>query len=91
MSSTLAFQQRGELRESGHSSLIDRSPPISDVFKAISDDKALTVFNTVAFKRGKTDILISTLGITRKQFYSKVERLITHGLLVRCCMKYKAF
>ena len=43
----------------------------------------MTIFNTVALSAGKTDILISTLGLTRKQFYSKVERLITHGLLVR--------
>ena len=83
MSSTLAIQQRSEFRESGRSGLMDRSPPISDVFKAISDDKALTIFNTVALSAGKTDKLISTLGLTRKQFYSKVERLITHGLLVR--------
>jgi predicted transcriptional regulator len=63
--------------------MLDKSPPISDVFKAISDDKALTIFNTVSLSAGKTDILISKLGLTRKQFYSKVERLIKHGLLVR--------
>jgi hypothetical protein len=83
MSSTLAIQQRSDFRESGYSKLIDRSPPISDLFKALSDDKSLTIFNTVALSAGKTDMLISTLGVTRKQFYSKVERLITHGLLVR--------
>ena len=83
MSSTLAIQQRSEFRESGRSGLMDRSPPISDVFKAISDDKALTIFNTVALSAGKTDILISTLGLTRKQFYSKMERLMKQGLLVR--------
>ena len=56
---------------------------MADFFKAISDDKALTIFNTVALNNHKTGILISTLGITRKQFYSKMERFMKQGLLVR--------
>lgn len=85
MSSTITVQDHTGLQESGYSkqSVLCKSPHIADVINAISDDKALTIFNTVALSAGKTDILISTLGLTRKQFYSKMERLTRHGLLVR--------
>ena len=85
MSSTVTIQQNLGLREiqiySNQSDNIVLL--ISDLIKAISDDKALTIFNTVALNAGKTDLLISTLGLTRKQFYSKMERLMKQGLLVR--------
>ena len=85
MSSTVTVQDYTGLKESGYSKqlVLCKSPQIADVINAISDDKALTIFNTVALSAGKTDLLISTLGLTRKQFYSKMERLIKHGLLVR--------
>jgi predicted transcriptional regulator len=85
MSSTITVQDYTGLKESGYSKqlVLCKSPQIADVINAISDDKALTIFNTVALSAGKTDILISTLGLTRKQFYSKMERLNKHGLLVR--------
>jgi len=85
MSSTVTVQDQTGLKESGYSKqlVVCKSPQIADVINAISDDKALTIFNTVALSAGKTDILISTLGLTRKQFYSKMERLMKQGLLVR--------
>ena len=83
MSSTVTIQQNLGLEKSRYSNQSDKSPLISDLIKAISDDKALTIFNTVALNAGKTDLLISTLGLTRKQFYSKMERLMKQGLLVR--------
>ena len=85
MSSTITVQDYTGLKESGYSKqlVVCKSPQIEDVINAISDDKALTIFNTVALSAGKTDILISTLGLTRKQFYSKMERLMKQGLLVR--------
>jgi predicted transcriptional regulator len=83
MSSAMTVQHKSELRESAYSMQLGNSPPIADFFKAISDDKALTIFNTVALNAGKTGILISTLGITRKQFYSKMERFTKQGLLGR--------
>lgn len=85
MSSTITVQDYTRLQESGYSKqlVLCKSPQIADVINAISDDKALTIFNTVALSASKTDILISTLGLTRKQFYSKMERLMRHRLLVR--------
>jgi predicted transcriptional regulator len=81
--STMAIQQKVVFSEIEHPKQLAKSPPVPDVFKAISDDKSLTIFNTVAINAGKTDILVSTLGLTRKQFYSKMERLTRQGLLVR--------
>jgi hypothetical protein len=62
MSSTVTIQQNLGLEKSRYSNQSDKSPLISDLIKAISDDKALTIFNTVALNAGKTDLLISTLG-----------------------------
>src|SRR4029079_2482270 len=83
MSSTVTIQQNLGLEKSRYSNQSDKSPLISDLIKAISDDKALTIITTVSMNAGKTDLLMSTLGLTRKQFYSKMERLMKQGLLVR--------
>ena len=83
MSSTTTIQQKPELEQLPHSRQVLECPPVSEVFNAIADDKALTMLNTVALTAGKSDILISTLDLTRKQFYSKIERLIKQGLIVR--------
>ena len=82
MSPSTMFIQ-GEVNEVKQEGRMNRSPQISEVLKAISDDKALTLFNTVALSTGKTDMLLSTMNLTRKQYYSKMERLSKQGLLVR--------
>jgi predicted transcriptional regulator len=79
--STMFIQ--GEVSEVKYKGRMNRSPQISEVWKAISDDKALTLFNTVALSSGKTDMLLSTMNLTRKQYYSKMEGLSRQGLLVR--------
>jgi len=79
--STMFIQ--GEVKEVKQEGRMNRSPQISEVLRAISDDKALTLFNTVALSTGKTDMLLSTMNLTRKQYYSKMERLSKQGLLVR--------
>ena len=83
MSLTMTIQQKPELEQLPHSRQVLKCPPISEVLNAIADDKGLTMFNTLALSAGKSDILISTLDLTRKQFYSKIERLIKQGLIVR--------
>jgi len=79
--STMFIQ--GEVKEVKQEGRMNSSPQISEVLKTISDDKALTLFNTVALSTGKTDMLLSTMNLTRKQYYSKMERLSKQGLLVR--------
>ena len=41
---------------------------VTDVLKTIADDKSLVLFNTIALSNGDTDICLSTLGLTRKQY-----------------------
>ncbi len=56
---------------------------ISQILKAISDDKSLTLFNSIAHLHGKSDLLISKLGMTRKQFYARMERLSQEKLILK--------
>ncbi|MDQ6864334.1 MAG: hypothetical protein M3044_10970 [Thermoproteota archaeon] len=61
---------------------------ITDTFKAISDDKSLALFNTVALSSGNTGLLITRLELTRKQYYSRMSDLINAGLMIRQNGKY---
>ena len=61
---------------------------VTDVLKTIADDKSLVLFNTIALSNGDTDIFISTLGLTRKQYYSRLQALLKGGLVKRERGKY---
>ena len=56
---------------------------IVDVIKAISDDKSLVLFNTIALASGNADTLKITLKLTRKQYYSRMAGLTSAGLVIR--------
>ena len=60
----------------------------SDILSAISDDKSLVFFNTVALASVDSSILISRLNLTRKQYYSRMFDLINAGLVRRINGKY---
>jgi hypothetical protein len=59
------------------------SVDLCEIFKCISDDKSLTLFNSVALAQEKSDILISKLNMSRKQFYARMERLSQNGLIMK--------
>jgi predicted transcriptional regulator len=61
---------------------------VPDVLSAISNDKSLVLFNTVALEAGNTDILKTRLALTRKQYYSRMSDLIDAGLIIRKNGKY---
>jgi hypothetical protein len=62
---------------------------ICDVLRAISDDKALAIFNTVALAADSGgNILLSRLKLTKKQYYSRVFALINANLVARKNGKY---
>jgi len=62
---------------------------IIEILKAISDSKALIIFNTIAHSSTSTsDILITKLKITRKQYYSRLSALTKAGLLQRKSGRY---
>ena len=61
---------------------------IANILKAIADDKSLILFNTIAIAGGDSDILITRLAVTRKQFYSRVSALQKTGLISRKKRQY---
>jgi predicted transcriptional regulator len=61
---------------------------VVDVLKTIADDKSLVFFNTIALSNGDSDIFISTLDLTRKQYYSRLSALLKAGLVKRERGKY---
>jgi hypothetical protein len=48
---------------------------VSDSLSAISNDKSLVLFNTIALASEDSSILISRLELTRKQYYSRMSEL----------------
>ncbi|MDQ6865058.1 MAG: hypothetical protein M3044_14690 [Thermoproteota archaeon] len=58
---------------------------ITNTIKAISDDKSLMLFNTIALDGS---IIISRLNLTRKQYYSRMSELTTAGLVRRINGRY---
>jgi hypothetical protein len=62
---------------------------IADVLDTISDDKSLVLFNTIALSNSDgSDIMISKLNLTRKQYYSRISKLVKVDLVVRRNRKY---
>jgi hypothetical protein len=59
---------------------------IEEILKAISDNKALALFNTIALTDDDvdgTEIQIRKLGLTTRQYYSRLSKLIETGLVTR--------
>src|SRR6266571_8834728 len=50
---------------------------------AISDKKASNIFKSIASADSSTDILITQFKLTRKQYYSRMSRLVQAGLVKR--------
>ena len=61
---------------------------VADGLKTIADDKSLLLFNTIALSNSDSDILISTLHLTRKQYYARLSALLKAGLVKREMAKY---
>jgi len=61
---------------------------IINILNAISDDKALTLFKTIAFENNNSDTLLNKAKLTRKQYYSRIADLIKAGLVKRRSGRY---
>jgi predicted transcriptional regulator len=61
---------------------------IANLLSAVADDKSLVLFNTIAIAGGDSNILITRLGVTRKQFYSRMSALQKTGLISRKNRQY---
>ena len=70
------------------SNITQRVPSVSDVLKKISDDKALTLFNTIAISNGDRYLPLKEMNLTTKQYYSRIAGLVDVGLIKRNNGKY---
>jgi two-component system, OmpR family, response regulator ChvI len=63
-------------------------PSITSVLKKISDDKALTLFNSIAVSNGDRYIPLKEMNLTTKQYYARVSGMLNAGLIKRHKGKY---
>jgi predicted transcriptional regulator len=61
---------------------------VMEVLKSISDDKSLVLFNTIALANGETNIQIKKMGLTTKQYYSRISKLTKDDLIKRTNGRY---
>ena len=61
---------------------------IVDILKSISDDMGLILFNTIALANGESEIQIRKMGLTSKQFYSRISKLTKADLIKRKYGRY---
>jgi predicted transcriptional regulator len=67
-----------------HDAMNIKSECLAEFIKLTSDDKSLLIFNTIFLASGdSSDILINQLKLTRKQYYSRITRLVKAGLVKR--------
>ena len=59
------------------------TPSVADVLKKISDDKTLTLFNSIAISQGDRNIRLREISLTPKQYYSRLSGLMAAGLIRR--------
>ena len=64
------------------------TPSITDVLKKISDDKTLTLFNSIVVSNEDGNILLREMNLSKKQFYSRLSGLMDAGLIRRRKGKY---
>ena len=61
---------------------------VVDIIDALSSNSSLLLFDAIAIADGTSEILISELNLSRKQFYSRMSCLMECGLVKRKNGKY---
>ena len=64
------------------------NPSVAEVLKKITDDKTLTLFNSIAVSNGDRYIHLREMSLTPKQYYSRLSGLMAAGLIRRKNGKY---
>ena len=64
------------------------NPSVANILKKISDDKTLTLFNSIAVSNGDKYIHLREMSLTPKQYYSRLSGLMSAGLIRRKNGKY---
>ena len=60
-----------------------KPPTLSYILKRISDEKALTLFNSIVISDGEKPVLLRKSNITTRQYYSRISGLMDAGLIKR--------
>ena len=63
-------------------------PSITDILKKISDDKTLTLFNTIAVSHADGNTRLREMNLSKKQYYSRLSGLVGSRLIRRHRGKY---
>ena len=56
---------------------------MTDILKTLSETKFLVLFNTIALANGESEIQIRKMGLTTKQYYSRISKMINANLIRR--------
>ena len=56
---------------------------LQDVLKAVSDSKSLDMFRSIAKGNVESEVLKQTKGLSKKQYYLRMRRLLKTGLIKR--------
>jgi hypothetical protein len=56
---------------------------LADVLKSISDDKSLSIFQLISDVNSNGEISLKKLGISTKQYYSKISAMMAIDLIKR--------
>jgi hypothetical protein len=59
------------------------TPSVSAILKKISDDKTLTLFNSISISIGDRNIHLREMNLSSKQYYSRISGLMAAGLIRR--------
>ena len=70
------------LRVERHASIM-KSHSVAEVVHAISDNKSLDMFCSIAKESVESDVLKQTNGLSKKQYYSRTSQLLKVGLIKR--------
>jgi predicted transcriptional regulator len=61
---------------------------VAEIVSTISNENALAVFKTISATRGDTELIRIKLNMTRKQYYSRIYKLLNAGLVKRKNKRY---
>jgi hypothetical protein len=61
---------------------------LAGILKSISDDKSLSIFLTIADTNSNGEISLKKLGLSRKQYYSRISAMVETDLIKRHSGRY---
>ena len=56
---------------------------VAEIFESLSDEQSVKLFNTIASERANSVEMRTKVPLTRKQYYSRLSRMIRVGLIKR--------